>query len=353
MSNLFIFGDNASSTMASSITNAQTTVTVQAGNGAFFPAPSAGHQLAVTFEDTAGNLEVAYCTGITGDVLTVVRGAETIPSQGGGPALAFASGSRVEARVTAGMLNALLQKNGGDTLAGTTNLTGVLALGGGGSVQGGEFTGAHRGAPGVTGNQILVPPNGTSPATMAGSNILTTADLVANLPAGFGLMSAGMICLWYGSTGSIPSGWSPCDGGTYNTFVTPDLRNRFVVGAGATYAQGSTGGSGGTTTSSVDPLTAGGAYAIAGHTLTVAEMPAHAHNIYSSSQFSGNSFSFVNYAGATGGAFTNTNPGAGGALIQNTGGGGSHTHGSTGNLAHTHTYTLPPYYALVYIMRTS
>jgi hypothetical protein len=346
---LFIYGDNASSTMASGITNAQTTVTVQTGQGAFFPAPSAGHILAVTFEDTAGNLEVAYCTGITGDTLTVIRGSETIPSQAGGPALAFASGSRVEARVTQGMLGALLQKNGGDTLTGTTNLNGVLALAGGGSIQGGEFTGALRGAAGQTGNQILVPV-GTGPATSAGSPILTTANLNSNLPAGFGLMSAGMICLWYGSTGTIPSGWSPCDGGTYNTFITPDLRNRFVVGAGSSFTQGSTGGSSGTTTGSTDPS---GQISIAGHTLSVAEIPSHAHNIYSASEFSGSSFSFPNYAGATGGAFTNTNPGAGGALIQNTGGGGSHTHGLTGNLAHTHSYNLPPYYALVYIMRTS
>jgi hypothetical protein len=346
---LFIYGDNASSTMASGITNSQTTVTVQTGNGAYFPAPSAGQILAVTFEDTSGNLEVAYCTGITGDTLTVIRGAETIPSQVGGPALAFASGSRVEARVTAGMLNALLQKNGGDTLTGTTNLTGVLALGSGGSIQGGEFTGSHRGAPGQTLGQIIVA-NGGATATQNGSVILTAANVNANLPAGYGLVPAGSIFLWYGSTGTIPTGYSPCDGGTYNGFITPDLRNRFVVGAGATYTQGSSGGSSTTTTGSTDPS---GQISVAGHTLTVAEIPSHAHNIYSASEFSGSSFSFPNYAGATGGAFTNTNPGAGGQLIQNTGGGGSHTHAISGNLAHTHSYSLPPYYALVYIMRTS
>ena len=49
----------------------------------------------------------------------------------------------------------------------------------------------------------------------------------------------GGIILWSGSTGTIPSGWRLCDGGG----GTPDLRNRFVVGAGSTYAVNATGGS--------------------------------------------------------------------------------------------------------------
>ena len=49
----------------------------------------------------------------------------------------------------------------------------------------------------------------------------------------------GMIMLWSGSTGTVPNGWRLCDG----TGGTPDLRNRFVVGAGDTYAVDATGGS--------------------------------------------------------------------------------------------------------------
>ena len=49
----------------------------------------------------------------------------------------------------------------------------------------------------------------------------------------------GMIMLWSGSTGTIPSGWALCNGSN----GTPDLRNRFVVGAGSTYAVNATGGS--------------------------------------------------------------------------------------------------------------
>ena len=49
----------------------------------------------------------------------------------------------------------------------------------------------------------------------------------------------GTITQWSGSIISIPSGWSLCDG----TLGTPDLRDKFVVGAGATYSVDDTGGS--------------------------------------------------------------------------------------------------------------
>ena len=44
--------------------------------------------------------------------------------------------------------------------------------------------------------------------------------------------------MWSGDTSSIPTGWQLCDG----TNNTPDLRNRFVIGAGDTYPVGNTGG---------------------------------------------------------------------------------------------------------------
>lgn len=52
------------------------------------------------------------------------------------------------------------------------------------------------------------------------------------------LWKTGMILLWSGSIVSIPSGFALCDGSN----GTPDLRNRFIVGAGSTYAPGATGG---------------------------------------------------------------------------------------------------------------
>jgi microcystin-dependent protein len=49
----------------------------------------------------------------------------------------------------------------------------------------------------------------------------------------------GGILLWSGSIGSIPAGWVLCNGNN----GTPDLRDRFIVGAGSTYAVDATGGS--------------------------------------------------------------------------------------------------------------
>jgi len=48
----------------------------------------------------------------------------------------------------------------------------------------------------------------------------------------------GMIKVWSGAIGDIPAGWQLCNG----TNGTPDLRDRFLVGAGSTYAVGATGG---------------------------------------------------------------------------------------------------------------
>ena len=48
-----------------------------------------------------------------------------------------------------------------------------------------------------------------------------------------------MIIAWYGNTGNIPTGFVLCDGNNN----TPDLRDRFIVGAGSAYSPGDTGGS--------------------------------------------------------------------------------------------------------------
>jgi len=48
----------------------------------------------------------------------------------------------------------------------------------------------------------------------------------------------GGIIMWSGSIGSIPAGYVLCNGSN----GTPDLRDKFVVGSGNTYAVGNTGG---------------------------------------------------------------------------------------------------------------
>lgn len=52
------------------------------------------------------------------------------------------------------------------------------------------------------------------------------------------IVPRGLISMWSGIITNIPSGWVLCDGSN----ETPDLRGRFVVGAGDNYAPGDTGG---------------------------------------------------------------------------------------------------------------
>ena len=75
---LFLFANNATTTIAAGITAAATSVTLAVGTGAQFPSPSAGQQFTLTFLDAATGLqtEIAYCTARSGDTLTIVRGQE-------------------------------------------------------------------------------------------------------------------------------------------------------------------------------------------------------------------------------------------------------------------------------------
>ena len=53
------------------------------------------------------------------------------------------------------------------------------------------------------------------------------------------LVPIGGIIMWSGSVATIPSSWALCNG----TNGTPNLQDRFLVGAGSGYAVGATGGS--------------------------------------------------------------------------------------------------------------
>jgi hypothetical protein len=140
---------------------------------------------------------------------------------------------------------------------------------------------------------------------------------------------AGIISLWYGSIGSVPTGWYLCDGSN----GTPDLRDRFIVGAGSTY---SVGGTGGATT----------------HTITTSEMPSHSHTATStvtdpghnhiiSSTSTGVVSTSGNYAGNTGVVTSST---------ATTGITVATTLTSTGS--GTAFNILNPYYALAYVMKS-
>ena len=163
----------------------------------------------------------------------------------------------------------------------------------------------------------------TAPTAAAGTNttqIATTAFALAN-----GIPS-GAIILWSGSIASIPSGWLLCNGAS----GTPDLRDRFVVGAGSTYAVGATGGSADATLVSHS------------HTATSSVSdPGHQHTY----QLSSDGTSAVNAA-------QNGSPvlGNGTTGTSTTGISVSTSINTVGSSATN--ANLPPYYALAYIMKS-
>ena len=153
--------------------------------------------------------------------------------------------------------------------------------------------------------------------------------ILGTIPTSTSTVPSGMILLWSGSIGSIPVGYLLCDG----TNGTPDLRNRFLVGSGSTYAVNATGGS-------ADAIVVSH-----NHTATstsVVTDPGHVHGYI---------------AAAPGNFYSNTNGGNPGAISTTT---NSATTGITVATTTTNTAAgtsgtnanLPPYYSLAYIMKS-
>jgi hypothetical protein len=154
--------------------------------------------------------------------------------------------------------------------------------------------------------------------------------------------------------------WALCDGRTVNGIATPNLRGRFVRGWSDTLAPGETGGmTGDVTSSSGGNHNHGGS--TSGHALTVDQMPAHAHlgggNLAGAGAGAGRTTPVKNPEGAgwlRPGSYGNQND-SWRWLTDPVGGGQSHTHGINSSGVHSHTVTVPPppYFVLVYIMRTA
>lgn len=90
-----VFTNNASTTLASGITNVQTSITLATGTGALFPALSGANYFYATLVNGSNQIEIVKCTARSGDTLTVVRGQE------GTTARAYSASDKVECRVTA------------------------------------------------------------------------------------------------------------------------------------------------------------------------------------------------------------------------------------------------------------
>lgn len=180
---------------------------------------------------------------------------------------------------------------------------------GDGLVVGGTFT-ASGGA--VLSGTVTAP----TPTTGDSSTKVATTAFVSSSVSGS--LPSGVIVIWSGASSAVPSGWYLCNGAN----GTPDLRDRFVVGAGSTYSVGNTGGS-------KDAI-------VVSHTHSVSD-PGHRHNILMSS--ANNTLnSTPSKLSTTQNQTGNTETATTGISINSTGDSGTNAN-------------LPPYYALCYIMK--
>jgi hypothetical protein len=146
--------------------------------------------------------------------------------------------------------------------------------------------------------------------------------ILQNAPVSAPAIPAGGIIIWSGSTGSVPATWFLCDG----TNGTPDLRDRFVIGAGNTYAVNATGGSANAV--------------VVSHTHTATSTvtdPGHFHAVSAA-----NTAGSAAFGTSSGGGTLNTDSKVTGITVATT----NATAGVSGTNAN-----LPPYYALAYIMK--
>ena len=354
-----------------SIALASTSYTLTTSSGTL----SDGQYAAITFTGTPGGTATVTISPATAQKTYAIRNStdqSVVLTQGSGGNVTLAAGaSAIVACTGAGAssavfditalmntatsvntANAVVRRDGSGVIA----VTGVV----------GDLTGN------VTGDIT------TTSLTLGGTAVTATAaeintlDGIAPTGAGFGYVPQGGIIMWSGSVASIPAGWLLCDG----TNGTPNLQNRFIVGAGDTHAPGDTGGA--------DSVT-----------LAEANLPSHTHSFSATTSGHSNdhTHSFSGTTSANGAhvhltmhtqsgnvfgydAFTHSN-----LFIQtsgttqtlqaaNTSGIGDHTHtisGTTGGASSDHTHTVsgttgatgsgtaidnrPAFYALAYIMK--
>ena len=165
------------------------------------------------------------------------------------------------------------------------------------------------------------------------------------------LFVTGMIMLWSGAANAIPSGWVLCNGSN----GTPNLQDKFVVGAGSGYSVGNTGGA-------------------ASVTLTTAQLPSHSHTTnnhrhsFSGSGSSSHSHDIASATGHTGYNILDRNRGTdpwtsnynttsvdteSATVSISISGNTGYSNPSTNNTGSGNSHeNRPPYYALCYIMKT-
>ena len=107
------FKNNASATIAASITDSDTTIVLTTGFGNYFPTLTSGFYFFATLFNSSGESEITKVTARSGDTLTVVR------AQDGTTAKAFTAGDGFALRVVSANLDNFVQIDGAQTITGS------------------------------------------------------------------------------------------------------------------------------------------------------------------------------------------------------------------------------------------
>lgn len=210
-------------------------------------------------------------------------------------------------------------------------------------------------------------PNLDGPVTLTPAQVNDLADYIQQVETELykHVVPIGTIQMW--STATAPTGWLLCNGASFNAVTyptlaavlggsnTPDLRNRFIVGAGQNYAAKATGGSDTATSSAAGAHDHGGT--TGSHALTMQELPdlSAGLTIEIESDWTANSQSDSHnveswLAGGRNVSHSSTELPV--TISQPGGGGSGHTHTLPNSVTHQHTVdTRSQYYALTYIIK--
>lgn len=169
-----------------------------------------------------------------------------------------------------------------------------------------------------------------------------SGEVTAAKFVGKGTIPIGGIIIWSGSISNIPSGWTLCDGNN----GTPNLKDRFIIGSGGTFATNSTGGAASVTVSSTQMPSHD-------HTGTANSVGNHRHSVVRDQEDNGGSNSAAYHGQHGTDDQYKLQRHSSDANRWNTSSAGGHTHTFTsGNTGSSQPHeNRPPYFALAYIMR--